>query len=213
MNRKASSVLSSVVFSLFFTVFAAVAQAEVYDLDKAHSTIGFEVSHLTISKVMGSFGEYTGMINFDPKNADQASAEVSIDVNSINTNVEGRDKHLKSKDFFDAEGFPKITFKSSKFVSKGEGAYDIVGTLTIKGVSKEITIPVTISGPITSPMGGGLAIGLSGQTEINRQDYGVTWNKTMDNGGLMVGDNVKIVVNFEAHEKKAEEAPKMEEKK
>lgn len=177
----------------------AFAQTE-YEIDKTHSTIGFAVKHLMVSTVEGSFGDFTGTIQYDKDKPEAFSAEATIQAASIDTRVSDRDNHLKGADFFDAEKFPAITFKSKQLVKEGE-QWMIVGDLTIKGVTKEITLAATITGPVKHPMSGKDVIGLSGETTINRQDYGVSWNKTMDQGGLVVDDNVELEIEIEAHAK------------
>ena len=197
-NIKRILILAAMLYAVTLPLSTGVF-AETYQIDPNHSTMGFAVKHLMVSIVRGNFGTYSGTVQFDRANPENFSAEVSIDATSINTNVSDRDKHLKSPDFFDVEKFPTITFKSKKFVVKTDG-FDIIGDLTMKGVTKEITIPVWISGPVKSPMGADV-IGLSGEATINRQDFGVSWNKQMDQGGAVVDDNVKIIVEVEAHKK------------
>ena len=211
------------VFVLWPGRFAAAADS--YQIDSAHSSFGFSVKHLTVSTVTGEFTDYSGTIQFDPKDPSAFMSEVTIKTASIDTRQKERDHHLRSADFFDAEKFPVISFKSKK-LTPGSGAlekprdptvgapgladtmnpqlfigvYRLTGDLTMHGVTKEISIPVMISGPVKSPMGGEV-IGLSGETTINRQDFGISWNKALDSGGWMVGDEVKISVNLEAHKK------------
>lgn len=184
----------------------AVAQTETmpiespeYMIDSVHSTIGFAVKHLAIATTRGRFMDYDGAVNFDPKNLEAFKAKVTIQVASINTDNEGRDNHLRSGDFFDAEEFPVITFVSNRLEKRGEGLI-LVGDLTIRDVTREITMPVEISGPVVGPKGKNV-VALSAQTTINRLDYGVSWSKTMDNGGLVVDSNVKINVELELHQK------------
>ena len=172
---------------------------DVYSIDPAHSSIGFTVKHMMVSNVTGNFGQFEGTVDFDPNDLVSSKAEALIQTASIDTRVGKRDEHLKSADFFDAAKYPTITFTSKKIIGKGE-QYTIVGDLTMKGVTKEVSIPVSISGPVKSPMGGAV-IGLSGQFTINRQDYGISFNKALDNGGLMVSDNVKVDINIEAKRK------------
>jgi len=173
--------------------------AEEYAIDNSHSTVGFTTTHLMVSKVSGQFNDYEGTINFDPSNLDASKINLTVKVPTIDTNNEKRDGHLKGADFFDAEMFPTITFVSKKITKEGD-KYTVTGDLTIKGVTKEVTFATDIAGPVNSPMGGS-AIGISAAGKINRQDYGVTWNKAMDNGGLMVSDDVDIHVSIEAHKK------------
>lgn len=173
------------------------ARAEIYTLDNSHSTIGFSVKHLMVSDTRGEFTDYTGVINFDPADTSRASFDVSIKAASINTRNEDRDTHLRKPDFFDVANHPDITFKSKSLTKDGED-YLLTGELTMRGVTKEINIPVKISGPVKSPRGF-TAIGLAGKATVNRQNFGISWNKQLDQGGYMVGDEVTIDVNVEAH--------------
>ena len=170
--------------------------AAVYQIDPVHSNIGFAVKHLMVSTTRGKFADYNGQIEFDPKSASVFKAEVTIQANSIDTDNADRDNHLKSADFLDTANHPAINFRSKKLIEK-DGGYEILGDLSIHGITKEIAMPVTISGPIQSPSGKEV-IGISGETTINRQDFGVSWNKVMDKGGLMVDNNVRIIVDIEA---------------
>lgn len=178
---------------------SSLVSADDYSIDKAHSTIGFSAKHLMVSKTNGMFNEYDGAITFDPNDLSASKIEMTIQSASINTHLEARDTHLKSPDFLDVEKFPTITFVTKSIAKEGEG-YNLTGDLTIKGVTKEITVPAEISGPVNSPMGG-TAIGISSNFKINRQDYGVSFNKTMDNGGFVVSDDVTIDVTIEAYKK------------
>ena len=171
---------------------------KVYKIDGVHSSIGFAVKHLMISTARGEFTDYTGEIQFNAEDLSSFSLDIVIEAKSINTRNEKRDGHLKGEDFFDVEKYPTLSFKGRQLVKNSDG-YDLTGDLTIKDVTKEITIPVTISGPIQRQ--DGEAIGLSGEIVINRQDYGVSWSKTMDKGGLMVADKVKIIIDIEANTK------------
>jgi len=188
-------------FSIFLVLIAFVPAyaAPTYAIDPSHSTLGFAVKHLGVSTTRGGFDDYAGSITLDPEDDKTFNAEVTIQATSINTKNESRDNHLRSADFFDTANNPTITFQSTRLEKQGEGAV-MVGNLTIKGVTKEITIPVTISGPVTSPMGASV-IGIKGSTVINRQDFNVTWNKTLDNGGFVVGNDVELVVEVEAQAK------------
>ena len=170
----------------------------VYKIDGVHSNIGFSVKHLMISTTRGEFTDYAGEIQFNSEDLSSFSIDIVIEAKSINTRNEKRDGHLMGKEFFDVEKYPTLSFKGRQLVKSGDG-YDLTGDLTIKAVTKEITIPVTIAGPIQRKAGE--AIGLSGEIIINRQDYGVSWSKTMDQGGFMVADNVKIIIELEANKK------------
>ena len=170
--------------------------AATYTLDAAHTTIGFSVRHMMVSNVKGSFGEFEGTIEFDETNPSAMTASATIKVASVDTANEKRDDHLRNEDFFDAPQFPTITFVTTRV----EGALPnltLVGDLTIKGVTKEVSIPVEVGGPIANPWGQ-IVIGLSGGTTINRQDFGLTWSKSLDGGGVVVGDEVKLILEIEA---------------
>ena len=185
------------VLSMFIILLttSAVFAANTYTIDPAHTSFGFTVKHMMISNVPGEFDKFNGQIIYGPTELADSKANVTIDVASINTRIAQRDAHLKSPDFFDAAKFPTITFVSTKFTPTA-----ITGYLTMKGVTKEVTIPVTISGPVKT-MTGGQAIGITGSITINRQDYGINWNKTLDQGGVAVSNDVAIAVSIEADQK------------
>lgn len=174
------------------------AQANPWKIDTAHSSADFAVRHLMISNVKGHFSKVDGTIDYDGKNIKGLKVDSQIDIASVDTGDKGRDEHLKSADFFDAAKFPQMTFKSKKVKSAGKGKFVLTGDLTIKGVSKEVTLQV--DGP-TAPikdMKGSQRIGASATTKINRKDFGITWNKAMDNGGAVVGDDIKVDLEIEA---------------
>lgn len=171
--------------------------AKTYTVDHSHSTIGFKVRHLGIGTTRGSFTDYDTTITFDPMSPEAFTADVEIQVDSINTKNQGRDDHLRSPDFFDAQQFPLITFKSTTLEKTADG-YQIVGDLTIKDVTKTITLPALIAGPIKSPFGADV-ISIEAEGSINRKDFNVNWSKTLDNGGLVVGEKVEMIIEIEAH--------------
>ena len=182
-------------FSFFTVILLAtslVFAADSYKIDPVHSNVGFSVKHMTVSNVSGSFDQYDGQVIFDPKDLANSKVEVSIQVSSINTRNEKRDGHLKSPDFFDVAKFPTIIFVSKKITST-----EIIGDLTLRGVTKEVTIPATIVGPVKGGMGKDV-IGINGSLTLNRQDYGINYNKILDQGGLAVSNDVGINVSFEA---------------
>jgi len=194
MNR-AVRLAAAVV--LGFAVVTGVRGADTYKIDPMHTHIGFSVAHMVINEVEGKFKEFEGtiVVNPDAKNA-LVSINGTIQATSIDTGVEKRDNHLRSADFFDVAKFPTITFESKKAAHKGPR--DIVGgTFTMHGVAKDIVIPVTVKGPIKDPMGN-TRIGLKATITVNRKDYGLTWNKALEAGGLMVGEDVEIEINAEA---------------
>ena len=195
--------MRTLVRSLIFTagiVLAAQAwAADTYTIDPNHSSISFSVKHMMVSTVTGVFGDFTGSVTYDPKDQAAFKADAVIQVKSIDTRTPKRDDHLRGPDFFDAEKFPTITFTAKK-LDKEDAQTVLTGDLTMKGVTKEVSIPVSIAGPVQG-MGGASVIGLSGSFTLNRQDYGVSWNKTLDNGGFVVGNDVKVEINVEAHKK------------
>lgn len=188
---------SSVLLMGVALLASSVVFAEDYSIDKAHSSIGFSAKHLMVSKTNGQFTDYDGTINFDPSDLAKSKVEVTVKAASITTNMEKRDAHLKGADFLDVEKFPTLTFATKSIAQSGDG-YQLTGDLTIKGVTKEISVPAEISGPVKSPMGG-TVIGIHSNFKINRQDYGVSWNKTMDSGGVVVSDDVVVDINIEAN--------------
>lgn len=178
---------------------AGPLQASTYELDADHTSIGFSVRHMVVANVKGHFGSFNGAIEFDGTSAGSLKASATIEVASITTGNEKRDQHLRSPDFFDAETHPSIVFETAA-VEGDLPNLTLVGTLTIRGVAKEVRLPVELSGPITDPWGN-QRIGLSGSTVINRQDYGVSWNNTLDAGGLVVGDQVTLLIEVEGIKK------------
>jgi polyisoprenoid-binding protein YceI len=194
---KKGPVLSIIVF-LIAAGFAF--SADTYQVDPAHSTVGFSVKHLLISTVPGKFKEFSGTIVYDPQDITKSSVTGSIKTASIDTGVADRDGDLKGASFFDVEKFPEISFKSTKVEKSGDGAM-VTGNLTIKGVTKEVKFPATVNGPIKDPWGNS-RLGFSFGFEINRLDYGISYNKTMDTGGLVVSKEVKIQIDGEAVAKK-----------
>ena len=172
-----------------------------WNLDTAHSAAEFAVKHLMISTVKGRFNTFTGSGETSPDGVIK-SAELSIDAASINTNVEARDNHLRSADFFDVEKFPKITFKSTKIDQKGSDI-TISGDLTIHGVTKPVTLKGEFTPPVTDPWGNSRSA-LAVATKINRKDWGLHYNQALEAGGWVVGDEVKINVEFEAVAEKSQ---------
>ena len=171
---------------------AAPGTISTWKLDPAHSVAEFKVKHMMISNVKGSFTGLTGTLQLDETDRTHSSAEASIDVNTINTGDAQRDGHLKSADFFDAETFPTITFKSSNIDSTGGPDYEATGDLTIRGVTKAVIFKVEdVSTPAKDPWGN-QRIGLSASTKINRKDFGLGWNAALETGGVLVGEDVTI---------------------
>jgi polyisoprenoid-binding protein YceI len=182
---------------LFLTAFSFLTvssvRAEVYGFDKAHSQVGFAVRHI-LSPVHGEFKDYDGTIHFDPKKPENAKINVTIQVDSISTDNEMRDHHLQSPDFFDAAKYPTITFKSKKITAAGDNKYSVEGNLTMHGVTKSVTLDVDYMG--TDVMMGAPIAGFSATTKIDRRDFGLTWNKTLESGNVMVGNDVTITLDI-----------------
>lgn len=187
-----------IALTVMFMAGSALA-ADTYTIDPAHSSIGFAVRHLGLSKVKGSFTDFSGTITFDAKDIGQSSVSVVIKTASINTGNEGRDKHLRSGDFFDVEKYPEITFISDKVEKKDDG-YAAHGTLTMHGVSQKIVLPFTLTGPVQG-MQGEFRMAAETGTKLDRQTYGITWSKTLDAGGLVVGNEVGVEIDLEAVKK------------
>lgn len=170
--------------------------ADTYKPDVSHSLVGFTARHFVITKVRGKFNDYRATIVYDEKDISRSSLTGTIKVASIDTDNEKRDTHLRSADFFDAEKFPDITFESKR-VEKQDQQYVMIGDLTIRGVTKEIAVPFTVTEKITDTQGK-TRIGFEAKLQLNRQDYGVSWSKKMDNGGLVVSDTIDIEIIVEA---------------
>ncbi|MET0388863.1 MAG: YceI family protein [Polyangiales bacterium] len=164
-------------------------------IDASHAHVGFSVPHMVISEVEGKFKTFSGTVQLDEKDLTHSKLQFSATVASIDTDNAERDKHLKSADFFAAEQFPQLTFSSTKIVKAGKG-YKVTGDLTIHGVTKSVTLDATLSEAVKNPWGKQVrAAKLSGK--VDRRDFGLSWNKTLDQGGLLVGDEVAIDVKLE----------------
>ena len=184
-------------------VFAAAGAAQnVYTIDPAHSAAQFSVRHMMISNVKGEFGKLSGSVVYDPGNLAASRVEATIDVNSLNTRVEQRDKHLKSADFFDAAKFPTLTFRSKR-ISKTGGKLLVKGDLTMHGVTREVTLEVEGPTPEMKDPMGTLRVGASATTTLSRKDWGLTWNKALEAGGVIVGEEAAITLDIEAFRKPA----------
>lgn len=177
------------------------AAAATYVLDKSHCNIGFSVKHMVISNVKGKFDDFEGSFDFDDAKKNINSAQASIKTASVNTGDQKRDEHLRGAEFFNAEQFPEITFALKNSRSLGGGKMQVTGDLTIHGVTKAVTLTGEFLGTANDPWGNKRA-GFTAEGEIVRADYGMTWNKLLDGGGLVVGDKVKLQVEIEGILKK-----------
>jgi polyisoprenoid-binding protein YceI len=186
----------TVVLAVVLSVPASAATA-AWQIDPNHSAAQFAVRHLGLSTVRGAFTKVSGTVNLDDKDIAKSSVDVTIDAASVDTRVEGRDKDLRSEHFFDVAKYPTITFKSKKVEQVAAGKLKVTGDLTIHGTTKEVVLDVEgPTDPVKDPWGNQRAAA-SASTKINRQDYGVKWNATMDNGGVVVGDDVAITIDVE----------------
>ena len=187
---------TSLVFSLLFAI-PSVATAGKYVIDASHTSVTFKVRHMMVTDVRGEFATVEGWAQIDPDKPKNMQLEATVDVASINTRDAKRDGHLRSADFFDAEKHPKMTFKSKRSKKVGKNKYKVWGDLTIRGVSKEVALDVESSMKEVNDPWGNTKMGATATTTINRQDFGVTWNKSLDKGGVVVGNDVKITIDVE----------------
>jgi len=188
--------------ALLCLVAPGLLHAAPWEFDPTHTGVQFKVRHLMISSVRGEFEKVTGKIVYDEADVTKSSADITIDTASINTRVAKRDEHLRSPDFLDVKKYPTITFRSKRIETAGSGTLKMTGDLTIRGVTKEVVL--TVEGPtpsIKDPMGN-IRVGGQATTKIDRKDFGLTWNKTVD-GGVVVGDEVEITIDVEIYRKPA----------
>ncbi len=178
-----------------FFLLASAAFAETYSIDSAHSAANFAVRHMMVANIRGQMGKVTGTIQYDPKNLPASNVSATIDLNGINTSEPKRDAHLKSADFFNVEKYPTITFESTKWW-KEKGKNKVSGQLTIHGVTKPVVLDVEISPVLKTEQGA--RIGAQATTKLSRKDFGITWNQTLDAGGVAIGDEVQVIIDLEA---------------
>jgi polyisoprenoid-binding protein YceI len=178
------------------TITQETVGTKLYTIDKAHSEVGFQVRHL-LTKVRGRFSDFAGTIQLDEQHPENSSVSLTIDASSVDTDTADRDQHLRSADFFAVDAHPTLTFKSSRIVRKSADTYDVVGTLTIRGIAKEITLPVTHLGTAKDPYGN-TRVGFEAGITINRKDFGLAWNAALETGGFLVGDDVHIGLSIQA---------------
>lgn len=183
----------ALIASLLYTKVWAAS----YKLDESHTQVGFKIKHLVISTVSGKFNKFSGTFEFDPKKGEIKDLNVEIDAASIDTNEPDRDKHLKSADFFDVEKFTKLTFSSTVSIQKKNKPFQLEGTLTVHGIKRNVTLDLDYKGETTDPWGNE-RIAFEASTKINRKDFGLNWNKSLDKGGVMIADEVKVIIEGEA---------------
>lgn len=183
------------VLGLAALIAPAALAADTWTIDRAHSEVSFQVRHI-VTNVRGSFKEFDGTIVTDAARPEASSVEFRVKAASIDTQNEKRDAHLRTPDFFAAEQFPEITFKSTAVKATGKDSFDVTGDLTMRGVTRQVTLPVKFLGAMKDPWGNEKA-GFELGTTVNRKDYGINWNKALDQGGFMLSDEVKVSVNLE----------------
>jgi polyisoprenoid-binding protein YceI len=202
LTMKTLKLATLILFTVLLVPTAMFADATTWQVDPAHTNVTFEVRHL-LTQVPGRFNDFTGTIRHDPENPGSSSVEFTVQAKSIDTRNDRRDNHLRSADFFDVEKFPTLTFKSKKVEGSGN-ELQVTGDLTIHGVTREVTIPVTFLGSMETPMGP--RAGFSTEFALDRKEYGITWNKVLDQGGALLGDEVSIEIDVEATRPQEEQA-------
>ena len=197
MNRSLRSLFVSAVASALLLGASASAFASSWEVDPAHSRIGFAVRHMMISTVRGSFAKYAGTVALDDGDIAKSKIHLDIDAASISTQNEKRDQDLRSPLFFDVAHFPQITFDSTKVERRGTDGLSVTGNLTIKGITRPVVLTVTgVTGEVKDPFGA-IRRGAAAQTKINRKDFGLTWNKPLEAGGVVLGEEVTIDLDVE----------------
>jgi polyisoprenoid-binding protein YceI len=192
--KKLISLTCLLALLIVYSTFAA----DTYVIDKAHSSIGFQIRHL-FSNVLGKFDDYTGTIQFGEASPEQSSVQVTIKTESIDTGVKMRDDDLRSSNFFDAAKYPEITFNSKSVKPTGQNTFEVIGDLTMHGVTKEVVLKVELLGKGAGPKNS-IVSGWDATTALKRSDFGLAWNKTIE-GTQMVGDDLKIELHVEADKK------------
>jgi len=192
MKRLITSISTIIALAL-----PAFAFASTWTIDPDHSNVGFKIKHLMITNLKGTFDKYTGTVEINDKDITKSKVEFTVDTNSINTNVQKRDEHLRSADFFDVAKFPTMTFVSKKVAKAGKDKLKVTGDLTLHGITRQVVLDV--EGPSVEskdPMGA-IRRGATASTKINRKDFGLVWNKALETGGVAVGEEVTITLEIE----------------
>jgi polyisoprenoid-binding protein YceI len=186
----------------------SLAMAAEYDIDPAHSAASFAVRHLMVSNVRGEFGKVTGSLNLDEKDVSKSTVVATIDASTLNTREAKRDEHLKSPDFFDVAQYPTLSFKSTKVEKAGKGNLKVTGDLTLHGVTKPVVLAVEGPSAEAKDPWGNTKRGFTATTKLNRKDFGLTWNKNLETGGVLVGDEVAVTIDLQLVKKAAAQAQK-----
>jgi polyisoprenoid-binding protein YceI len=188
--------------ALSVVAFSGSAQATEYDLDAAHTNVGFSVRHMMVTNVKGEFDKFKAVVSIDDKDITKSKVTADIETGSVNTRTQKRDDHLRSPDFFDAAKFPTMSFASTKFEKNGD-KIKVYGTLTIKGITKPAVLDATLTAAQKDPFMGAMHMGFTAEGKISRKDYGLVWNKSLEGGGVLVGDEVKLEIDGELVQKAA----------
>jgi len=191
------------VAAVLCLVAPGILHAASWEFDPDHTGVQFKVRHLMISSVRGEFEKVTGKIVYDETDVTKSTADITIETASINTRVAKRDEHLRSPDFLDVAKHPAITFKSKRVEKAGDGTLKMTGDLTIRGVTNEVVLNVEGPTPAVKDPGGNYRVGGQATTKIHRKDFGLVWNKTLETGGVVVGDEVEITIDVEIYRKPA----------
>ncbi|HEX3130677.1 MAG TPA: YceI family protein [Thermoanaerobaculia bacterium] len=197
MRRKA--LIQVLTLALLLPALAA-ADPVVYKVDPDHSGVGFTIRHF-VSNVSGRFKDFDGVVKYDKANPAASSVSFTVQAKSIDTDNDDRDNHLRSPDFFDVEKFPTLTFTSTSVKAADADTLEVTGDLTIKGVTKKVTIPVDVLGSVKTPRGE--KAGFETSFKLDRKEYGITWNRALDTGGAILGDDVKVVISVESDRQEA----------
>lgn len=192
MKRFIASVSTIIALAL-----PVIASASTWNIDPEHSNVGFKVRHLMVSNVRGSFEKHSGTVDIDDKDITKSKVEVTIDTSSINTSVQKRDDHLRSPDFFDVAKYPTMTFVSKKVAKAGKDKLKVTGDLTLHGVTRQVVLDVEGPSKESKDPWGNIRRGATASTKINRKDFGLNWNKALETGGVVVGDEVNITLEIE----------------
>jgi polyisoprenoid-binding protein YceI len=201
MSRIVARALFIITIAVIFSAVNAQAATERYNVDLDHSIVGFSVAHMVVSKTTGRFTDYAGFIEMDPEAKTVKALEAVIQTASVNTNHAKRDTHLKTPDFFNVEKFPTMIWKMKSYEKKGD-TYAAKGDLTLLGVTKEVVLTGTFNGVVPKDPWGNTRAGFTAEGKINRKDFGMNWSKALDNGGLVVGDEVTIKLEIECIKQK-----------
>jgi len=192
MKRIIASIATVIALAL-----PVVASASTWSIDPDHSNVGFKVRHLMVSNVKGNFEKFSGTVDLNDKDITKSKVEVSIDTNSINTNVQKRDDHLRSADFFDVAKYPAMTFVSKKVAKAGKDKLKVTGDLTLHGVTRQVVLDVEGPSKESKDPWGNIRKGATATTKINRKDFGLVWNTALETGGVAVGEEVTITLEIE----------------